>query len=79
MTTVEEKVYEIVGDCMGRTSESLTHDHSFTNDLGADSLDTVEIVMQFENAFDIVITDADAEAIQTVGKAIQYLKSKTAS
>ena len=62
---------------MGRTRESLNHDHSFTDDLGADSLDTVEIVMQFENAFNIQIPDEDAEAIQTVGKAIQYITSKT--
>lgn len=77
MTTIEDKVYEIVCEHMGRTRDSLTHDHSFTNDLGADSLDTVEIVMQFENAFNIQIPDEDAEAIQTVGKAIQYITSKT--
>ena len=76
MTTIEEKVYEIVCEHMGRTRDSLTHDHSFTNDLGADSLDTVEIVMQFENAFNIQIPDEDAEAIQTVGKAIDYITSK---
>ena len=77
MTTVEEKVYEIVGEHMGRTRDQLSHDHSFTNDLGADSLDTVEMVMQFETAFDIQIPDEDAEVIQTVGKAIQYITSKT--
>ncbi len=76
MTNIEEKVYEIVCEHMGASRDKLAPETSFTNDLGADSLDTVEIVMQFENAFDIQIPDEDAEKIQTVGNAIQYITSK---
>jgi len=76
VTNIEEKVYEIVCEHMGASRDKLAPETSFTNDLGADSLDTVEIVMQFENAFDIQIPDEDAEKIQTVGNAIQYITSK---
>jgi acyl carrier protein len=56
----------------------VTPEASFTNDLGADSLDTVELVMEFEKAFNLQIPDEDAEKITTVGDAIKYIKSKSA-
>ena len=61
---------------MGASIDKLEQETSFINDLGADSLDTVELVMEFESAFDITIPDEDAEKIQTVGNAISYIKSK---
>ena len=76
MTNIEEKVYEIVCEHMGASRDKLAQETSFINDLGADSLDTVELVMEFESAFDITIPDEDAEKIQTVGNAIQYISSK---
>lgn len=76
MTNIEEKVYEIVCEHMGASRDKLAPETSFINDLGADSLDTVELVMEFESAFDITIPDEDAEKIQTVGNAIQYISSK---
>ena len=59
---------------MGGNKEQVTNETSFVNDLGADSLDTVELVMEFEDAFDMNIPDEDAEKIQTVGDAIKYIK-----
>ena len=76
MTDIEEKVYEIVCEHMGASRDKLAPETSFINDLGADSLDTVELVMEFESAFDITIPDEDAEKIQTVGSAIEYIESK---
>jgi len=76
---IEEKVYEIICEHMGASRDKLTPETSFINDLGADSLDTVELVMEFESAFDITIPDEDAEKIQTVGDAISYITSKTAA
>ena len=76
MTNIEEKVYEIVCEHMGASRDKLAPETSLINDLGADSLDTVELVMEFESAFDITIPDEDAEKIQTVGNAIQYISSK---
>ena len=73
---VEEKVYNIVCEQLGQSRDKLTRETSFINDLGADSLDTVELVMEFEDEFDINIPDEDAEKIQTVGDAITYIKSK---
>ncbi|TAH38470.1 MAG: acyl carrier protein [Planctomycetota bacterium] len=76
---IEEKVYEIICEHMGTSRDKLAPETSFINDLGADSLDTVELVMEFESAFDITIPDEDAEKIQTVGDAINYIQSKTAA
>ncbi len=72
--TIEEKVKEIIIKQVGVNKEQVTHETSFVNDLGADSLDTVELVMEFEDAFDMNIPDEDAEKIQTVGDAIKYIK-----
>ena len=71
-----EKVIEIVCEQMGTTKDKVTPGTSFVNDLGADSLDTVELVMEFEDEFDLSIPDEDAEKIQTIGAAVQYLKDK---
>ena len=72
--SVEEKVKEIIVKQMGANKDQVTPDTSFINDLGADSLDTVELVMELEDAFDVSIPDEDAEKIQTVGDAINYVK-----
>ncbi|KAA3608022.1 MAG: acyl carrier protein [Planctomycetota bacterium] len=76
---IEEKVYEIICEHMGASRDKLAPETSFINDLGADSLDTVELVMEFESAFDITIPDEDAEKIQTVGDAINYIQGKAAA
>ncbi|MGR3220606.1 MAG: acyl carrier protein [Candidatus Anammoxibacter sp.] len=75
MTTdsVEEKVKNIICKQMGVSMEKITYESSFVNDLGADSLDTVELVMEFEDAFELDISDENAEKIQTVGDAIKYI------
>ena len=74
--SIEERVIKIVCDQMGSTRDKVTRETSFINDLGADSLDTVELVMEFEDEFEISIPDEDAEKIQTVGNAIDYIKTK---
>lgn len=71
---VEEKVIEIVSDQMGVDKSEITRETSFVNDLNADSLDTVELVMEFEDEFELSIPDEEAEKIQTVGQAIDYIK-----
>ncbi len=71
---VEERVIEIVCEQMGASRDKITPETSFINDLGADSLDTVELVMEFEDEFDLNIPDEDAEKIQTVGDAIKYIQ-----
>lgn len=76
MSTVAEKVKEIIVNKLGVEESQVTESASFTKDLGADSLDTVELIMEFERAFNITIDDSDAEKIQTVGDAIRYLESK---
>ncbi len=76
MTTVATKVIEIIVNKLGVEEGQVTLAASFTNDLGADSLDTVELIMEFERSFNLTIEDADAEKIQTVGDAINYLESK---
>ena len=77
MDPVEKKVMEIVSEQLGVASDQITMETSFVNDLGADSLDTVELVMEFEDEFDINIPDEDAEKIQTVGEAVKYIKEHT--
>lgn len=76
MADIDAKVKEIIISKLGVDEGQITPEASFTNDLGADSLDTVELVMEFEKAFNIQIPDEDAEKIGTVGDAIKYLKSK---
>jgi acyl carrier protein len=75
----DAKVKEIIIDKLGVEESQITPEASFTNDLGADSLDIVELVMGFESAFQISIPDEDAEKIGTVGDAINYLKDKVGS
>ena len=70
---IEEKVIEIISEQMGADKSEITRETSFINDLNADSLDTVELVMEFEDEFDISIPDEEAEKIQTVGAAIEYI------
>jgi len=70
---VETKVIEIVAEQMGVDKGEVSRDTSFANDLNADSLDTVELVMEFEDEFDTSIPDDKAEQIQTVGNAIDYI------
>ena len=70
---VEAKVVEIVAEQMGVEKGEVSRDTSFANDLNADSLDTVELVMEFEDEFDTSIPDDKAEQIQTVGQAIDYI------
>jgi len=72
----EAKVKEIIIDKLGVEESQITPEASFTNDLGADSLDIVELVMGFESAFQISIPDEDAEKIGTVGDAVTYLNEK---
>jgi acyl carrier protein len=75
--SIEERVTRIVCNQMGTSPDKITNETSFVNDLGADSLDTVELVMEFEDEFEISIPDEDAEKIQTVGTAISYIKEKS--
>ncbi len=70
---VEEKVVEIIAEQMGAEKSEITRETSFINDLNADSLDTVELVMEFEDEFDMSIPDEEAEKIQTVGAAVDYI------
>ena len=74
MSATEEKVKEIITKQMGVKAEQITKETSFINDLGADSLDTVELIMEFEDAFDMNIPDGEAEKIRTVGDAIKYIE-----
>jgi acyl carrier protein len=76
MADIEGKVKEIIMNKLGVEASQITPTASFTNDLGADSLDTVELVMEFEKAFNIQIPDEDAEKISTVGDVVNYLKEK---
>ena len=70
---IESKVIEIVSEQMGVDKGEVSRETSFINDLNADSLDTVELVMEFEDEFDTSIPDEEAEKIQTVGAAIDYI------
>ena len=74
MSEIESKVKAIIVDKLGVDEAEVKPEASFTNDLGADSLDTVELIMEFEKAFDIQIPDEDAEKIATVGDAINYIE-----
>lgn len=73
-SSIEQQVIEIVMEQLDVTEDQVTRDASFVEDLGADSLDTVELVMAFEENFGIEIPDEDAETIQTVGDAVDYLE-----
>ena len=70
------KIRSIIVDKLGVDEDSISDESSFTNDLGADSLDTVELIMEFEKEFDLTIPDEDAEKIATVGDAVSYLTEK---
>jgi acyl carrier protein len=70
---IETRVIEIISEQMGADKAEITRETSFINDLNADSLDTVELVMEFEDEFDMNIPDEEAEKIQTVGAAIDYI------
>jgi acyl carrier protein len=70
---IELKVIDIISEQMGTDKSEITRETSFINDLNADSLDTVELVMEFEDEFDMSIPDEEAEKIQTVGAAIDYI------
>ena len=72
---ISAKVYAIIADKLGVEPSEITNEASFTNDLGADSLDTVELIMEFEKVFELQIPDEKAETIQTVGVAISYMKA----
>ena len=74
MAAVQDRVIDIVAEQLGVDKEKVTPDTSFVNDLGADSLDTVELVMELEEEFDISIPDEEAEKIQTVGQAIEFIE-----
>ena len=76
MENVEEKVKDIIVEELGVEREKLTAEASFMEDLGADSLDTVELVMAFEKEFDIDIPDEEAEKLKTVGDALRHLQEK---
>jgi acyl carrier protein len=76
MATVDERVKKIIAEQLGVEEEEVTLEAHFVEDLGADSLDTVELVMALEEEFEIEIPDEDAEKILTVGKALEYIKEK---
>ncbi|MEI6764732.1 MAG: acyl carrier protein [Bacteroidota bacterium] len=78
MSDISTRVKAIIVDKLGVDEKEVTPEASFTNDLGADSLDTVELIMEFEKEFNIAIPDEEAEKISTVGDAINYIESNTA-
>ncbi len=75
MSEIEKKVVDIICDKLGVEQAEVKAEASFTNDLGADSLDTVELIMELEKEFGVTIPDSDAEKIQTVGDAIAYIEN----
>jgi acyl carrier protein len=75
MSDVHSKVVSIIVDKLGVEESEVTNEASFTNDLGADSLDTVELIMEFEKEFNLSIPDEEAEKIETVGDAITYIEN----
>ena len=78
MSEIKEKVVSIIVDKLGVDASEVVEDASFTNDLGADSLDTVELIMEFEKEFNVAIPDDQAEKIATVGDAIKYIEDNKA-
>ena len=74
MSDIASRVKAIIVDKLGVDENEVVNEASFTNDLGADSLDTVELIMEFENQFDIQIPDDDAESLDTVGKIKEYIE-----
>jgi len=78
MSNIADKVKQIIVDKLGVDESEITNAASFTNDLGADSLDTVELIMEFEKEFDLAIPDEEAEKIATVGDAVTYLEKAKA-
>ncbi len=77
MSDISAKVRDIIVDKLGVDASEVTEEASFTNDLGADSLDTVELIMEFEKEFNIAIPDDQAEKISTVGQAVEYIKANS--
>ncbi|HKK82122.1 MAG: acyl carrier protein [Prolixibacteraceae bacterium] len=77
MSDIAGKVTSIIVDKLGVDESEVTPEASFTNDLGADSLDTVELIMEFEKEFDMAIPDDQAEKIGTVGEAIKYIEENS--
>ena len=77
MSDIESRVKAIIVDKLGVDESEVTPESSFTNDLGADSLDTVELIMEFEKEFNLAIPDDQAETIGTVGDAIKYVEDNT--
>jgi acyl carrier protein len=75
MSDVSTKVISIIVDKLGVEESEVTNEASFTNDLGADSLDTVELIMEFEKEFNLSIPDEEAEKIETVGDAIRHIEA----
>ena len=75
MSDIEYRVKAIIVDKLGVDESDVTAESSFTNDLGADSLDTVELIMEFEKEFNLAIPDDQAETIGTVGDAVKYVES----
>ena len=78
MSDIKERVSKIIVEKLGVEASEVTMEASFTNDLGADSLDTVELIMEIEKEFDLSIPDEEAENIQTVGQCIEHLEKAIA-
>ena len=76
MASVQERVIDIVASQLGASKDQITPETSFIKDLGADSLDTVELVMELEEEFDITIPDDAGEKIQTVGQAVEFIEKQ---
>jgi acyl carrier protein len=76
MADIQQKITEIIVKKLGVEESQVTNDANFTKDLGADSLDTVELIMELEKEFDLQIEDSDAEKMQTVGDVVKYLNEK---
>ncbi|QQS29977.1 MAG: acyl carrier protein [Sphingobacteriales bacterium] len=79
MESIESRVIAIIVEKLGVDEAEVKHEANFINDLGADSLDTVELIMEFEKAFNVQIPDEDAEKITTVGDAINYLEANASA
>lgn len=79
MSNIESKVKEIISEKLGVAEDKLTSAANFTEDLGADSLDVVEVVMEFEKHFGINIPDNEIESIQTVGEVVKYIEQRVDS